>query len=172
MATSDETLTPSLASGERSRALAREWRGLGRAATIVAVLTAPAIFLWLHEHEGTGTWWAIAWTFLIVIAFRGLVDLILRRLIPWPSLFGVEEDRVREEDVVSRRRAWFWRFWWRLAFTIVLFLTVFWVIRLLLGHSETWWDSVTVLWHFLSSHGGQFLQYVVILPLFFLINFA
>jgi cell division protease FtsH len=172
MATSEETLTPQLTSGEHSRALAREWRGLGRAATIVAILTAPAIFLWLHEHEGTGTWWAIAWTFLIVIAFRGLVDLILRRLIPWPSLFGVEEDRVREEDVISRRRAWFWRFWWRLVFIIVLFLTVFWVIRLLLGHSETWWDSVTVLWNYLSTHSGQFVQYVVILPLFFLINFA
>jgi cell division protease FtsH len=172
MATSDETLTPRLASGERSRALAKEWRGLTRAATIVALLTSPAIFLWLHEHEGTGTWWAIVWTFLIVIAFRGLVDLILRRMIPWPSLFGVEEDRVREQDVVSRRRAWFWRFWWRIAFIIILFLTTFWVIRLLLGHSETWLDSVSVLWNFLSSHSGQFLQYVVILPLFFLINFA
>jgi cell division protease FtsH len=172
MATSEETITPRLASGEHSKALAKEWRGLTRAATIVAVLTSPAIFLWLHAHEGTSTGWAIAWTFLIVIAFRGLVDLILRRLIPWPTLFGVEEDRVREDDVVSRRRAWFWRFWWRLVFIIVLFLTAFWVIRLLLGHSETWWDSVTVLWDFLSSHAGQFLQYLVILPLFFLINFA
>ena len=172
MAPSEKKLSPRLSSGEESRALAKEWRGLTRAATIVAILTSPAIFLWLHEHEGTGTGWAIAWTFIIVIAFRGLVDLILRRLIPWPSLFGVEDDRFREDDVVSRRRAWFWRFWWRLAFIIVLLLTMFWVIRLLLGHSETWWASVTVLWDFLSSHSGQFLQYVVILPLFFLINFA
>jgi hypothetical protein len=40
-----------------------------------------------------------------VIAFRGMVDLLIRRMIPWPSLFGTEDSRLREEDVVNRRRS-------------------------------------------------------------------
>src|SRR6266540_3695664 len=94
-----------------------------------------------------------------------------RKLIPWPSLFGVEEERVREEDVVNRRRAWFWLKKFRLIFFVVGLLTAFWIIRLLLGHSESWWDSVLVLWNFLKDNGAQVVQYAIILPLFFLINF-
>ncbi len=35
---------------EDSLALAREWRRLGRAATFVAVLTSPFLFVALHER--------------------------------------------------------------------------------------------------------------------------
>jgi hypothetical protein len=38
-----------------------------------------------------------------VIAFRGLVDVVFRRFIPWPSLFGTDETRLREDDVLARR---------------------------------------------------------------------
>ena len=41
---------------EQSVALAREWRKLGRAATFVAVLTSPALFLLLYHSSG--------WSFL------------------------------------------------------------------------------------------------------------
>ena len=54
------------------------------------------------------------WSITTVAAFRGLIDLVLRRFIPWPSLFGTDDSRLKEEDVVNRRRAWFWRFWFRL----------------------------------------------------------
>ena len=47
--------------------------------------------------------------------FRGLADLIFHRLIPWPSLFGLDSPQLREEDVVARRRVWFWRFWLKIA---------------------------------------------------------
>ena len=60
-------------------------------ATVVAVLTAPVAFEWLHQVHGWSVGWSLAGTFLEVIAFRGLVDVILRRFIPWPSLFGAEE---------------------------------------------------------------------------------
>jgi hypothetical protein len=46
-----------------------------------------------------------------VIAFRGLVDLMARRMLPWPSLYGTDDADLKEEDVVNRRRASFWRFW-------------------------------------------------------------
>ena len=65
-----------------------------------------------------------------MVAFRGLVDLLFRRMIPWPSLFGTDDKRLREEDVVNRRRAWSWRFWFRLGDLVVaLIITIVWLFR-------------------------------------------
>ena len=64
-----------------------------------------------------------------MIVFRGFVDLALPRLIPWPSLFGVESAELREEDVVGRRRAWFWRFWFKIAVIFVVIITIVWLFR-------------------------------------------
>ena len=57
-----------------------------------------------------------------MIAFRGLVDLMTRRMLPWPSLYGTDDADLKEEDVVNRRRASFWRFWFRF---FVFFAIVF-----------------------------------------------
>ena len=84
---------------DHSIALAREWRRLGRVATFVAVLTAPAVFLAFYDYGEWTLFWALAWTLLVVAAFRGLVDVLAHKLIPAPSL----------EDVVGRRRLWYWR---------------------------------------------------------------
>jgi ATP-dependent Zn protease len=97
--------------GAPSRELADQWRRLSRAATAVAILTVPAAMLWFHEEEGWSWWKSLAAGAALVIAFRGLVDLFFHRAIPWPSLFGLDSPRLREEDVVARRRVWFWRFW-------------------------------------------------------------
>src|SRR5215218_10324960 len=112
MATAEARLD--LSSPEISRVLASQWRSLRRAATAVAVLTSPAVFTWLHTIQGWGILGSLVGTFLLVIAFRGLVDLIFKQTIPWPSLFGSDSQALREEDVVNRRRAWFWRFWFRM----------------------------------------------------------
>src|ERR671930_1407796 len=104
------------ASGERSRdprgyrqvPLADEWRALRRAATVVAVLTAPAFFLLLWQRDEWPIGLALLGTFGAVVAFRGLVDVITRRLIPWPNLYNADP-QLLEEDVVARRRAWYWR---------------------------------------------------------------
>ncbi len=64
-----------------------------------------------------------------MVAFRGLVDLLFRRMIPWPSLFGLESQQHREEDVLGRRRAWFWHFWLRIGVTVALIVTVIWLFR-------------------------------------------
>src|SRR3712207_2237331 len=104
---------PTLPANESSRLLAAQWRRLTRAATFVALLTSPALFIWFYEVEGWSTTWSLVATFLCVIAFRGLVDLATRKAIPWPSLFGHDTKALREEDVVNRRRVWFWRFWLR-----------------------------------------------------------
>jgi len=129
MAIAEQPLTPELATGEVRGALAGQWRHLTRAATAVAVLTSPAVFIWFHEQVGLSTVKSLIVTFLLVISFRGVVDLAFRRAIPWPSLFGSDSRRLREEDIVSRRRAWFWRFWLKVAIWFTLIVTIMWAAR-------------------------------------------
>ena len=118
-----------LPQGEVSRQLADQWRRLTRAATFVALLTSPAVFVWFHEQNGYGIWKSLLLTFVLIITFRGLVDIGTRRAIPWPSLFGSDSRKLREEDVVNRRRVWFWRFWFRRALWITAIITIIWLFR-------------------------------------------
>ena len=92
---------------EHATALAYEWRRLTRAATFVALLTAPAFFLVLHDSNHLSLVASLLVTALAVVMFRGLVEVVVRHFIPWPSLFGTGES-LREEDIVARRRHWFW----------------------------------------------------------------
>ncbi|HEX5029139.1 MAG TPA: AAA family ATPase [Gaiellaceae bacterium] len=96
---------------ELASELASQWRRLTRAATIVALVTAPALVVWFNQTQGWAWYWSILAALLIVVCFRGVFDLIFHRFIPRPSLFGLESQQLREEDVVARRRVWFWRFW-------------------------------------------------------------
>ena len=110
---------------EQAMSLAHEWRMLGRAATAVALLTSPPLFLLLY---GTYDWklpGRCSGTFVGVIIFRGGVDVIAHKLIPSPALYGAE-DTLKEQDVMSRRRLWYWRhkfkvwFWLGVILLIVL----------------------------------------------------
>src|SRR5213595_881663 len=131
-------------SSQESVALAAHLRKLARIATVVAVLTSPAAFYWYHQQVGLGIGAAIAAAAGTVIAFRGFVDLVIRRLIPWPSLFGTEETRLREEDVVNRRRAWTWRFYFRVAIWFGAIVTFIWLWDVLLDPTHrTWWHTAT-----------------------------
>ena len=85
-----------LAQGEASQELARSWRKLTRAATAVALLTAPALFIWFTQQNDWAWWVSLLATLGVVIVFRGFAELLFRRLIPWPSLFGVESAALRE----------------------------------------------------------------------------
>ncbi len=138
---------------EGAQDLALSWRRLTRAATVVAVITAPAIYVWLTQRSGWSWWTALLATVGIVIATRGIVDLVFHRFIPWPSLFGLESQTLREEDVVGRRRAWFWRFWLKVGIVGVVL----------------WWLAS----RFLSSDLLiQILPLMVMLPLFLVFNFV
>jgi cell division protease FtsH len=118
-----------------STELADQWRRLTRAATAVAILTSPALFLWFTEYNGWSWYWALLATLAVVIVFRGFADLLFRRVIPWPSLFGADSQQLRDEDVMSRRRAWYWRKKARLAVLLLLLTTVVWLLR---GEGATW----------------------------------
>src|SRR3954470_4884739 len=112
-------------------ALQREWRRLTRAATFVAVLTSPVTFAFFYVEHDWPLIWSLVATFVFVIMFRGFMDVLAHRLIPRASMYGAGRELV-EEDIVSRRRVWYWRakfrklFW--LAILVVLalvFLSVF-----------------------------------------------
>ena len=116
--------TGGLQETELSNELASQWRSLTRAATLVALLTAPAVVVWLHQTQGWSWFWATLAGLGVVICFRGLVDLLFHRMIPRPSLFGLESQQLREEDVVARRRVWFWRFWLKVGIVLVVLGTI------------------------------------------------
>jgi ATP-dependent Zn protease len=157
MASADVAAPRGLGITEESVALAAQLRQLARVATAVALLTSPALILWLHREQGWPLWTSILGGLGGAIAFRGLVDIFIRRLIPWPSLFGVQDERQKEADVTNRRRAWFWRslYKWTIFFWGPLALCV-WAIVHYAG-----WAALL-----------QLLFYVVILPFFLIFNFV
>jgi cell division protease FtsH len=163
----------SLPSQQDSAELARQWRTLTRAATFVALLTSPAAFVYCHKQLGWSIGWSIFGAIGIVAAFRGFIDLVLRRFIPWPTMFGVEDRQLQDDDVVNRRRAWFWRFWYRIVGFILILITIVWVKRSLFGPGGTWFDAAQATWDWVDStiHNPQLAGYIVVLPFLFLINF-
>src|SRR5215210_5029862 len=78
------------------RDLATRWRRLGRFATVVAVLTAPSFWVWYTVSLNLDPATALIATVLSLAAFRGLVDVVLHRFIPWPNLFGAERNLLQE----------------------------------------------------------------------------
>jgi ATP-dependent Zn protease len=164
-------------SADEQRFLSAQWRSLRRVATGVAVLSSPAVFIYLHKQQGWQIGWSLVATLGAIAAFRGVLDLIFHRFIRWPSLFGIDTPQLQEEDVVARRRVWFWRFWAKIAYVVALAVLLIYVVNLLMhgaddtGFVGTATGSFTWLWdHILSS--PSFWTQVAILPLFFLINFV
>ena len=138
---------------ELSGELAVQWRRLTRAATFVALLTAPAVVLWLNQTEGWSWFWSIVAGLFLVVVFRGLSDLVFHRVIPRPSLFGLESAQLREEDVVARRRTWFWRFWVKASIVLTLIVLPFYMFV----------DATLLI---------QVLPLLVMLPIFLVFNFV
>jgi len=95
-------------STEQSLALAREWKRLGRAATAIALLTSPVLFLALLVSADWAWYWALLAALAMVVIFRGAVDVLAHKVIPSPTVYGVESE-LRHDDVINRRRLWYWR---------------------------------------------------------------
>src|SRR5438067_633243 len=152
--------------------LGSQWRSLSRAATAVALLTAPAAFVWFRVHEDLALRYALLLTLLEVAAFRGLVDVVFRRFIEWPSLFGTDSPELRAEDVVARRRSAFWRTMWKLAWRVFLLVTVSWLVLVFFGHGLSWSETAHGFLDALSAlTNGSILSQFIVLPFFFLFNF-
>jgi ATP-dependent Zn protease len=178
MARTEERLGPPTAADRD--ALAREWRRLGRAATFVAALTSPAAFVVLYVVNDLPLWLSIALTIFLVLAFRGAVDLICHRLIPRPSMYDATPE-LAAEDVLFRRRRWYWRTKFRhlliygfILFLIALFLWFF--VEQFLGVNAGLFNSITKFRDSLDQSTRvnlalNQLQTIWSLPLLFLVNF-
>jgi SpoVK/Ycf46/Vps4 family AAA+-type ATPase len=149
--------------------LAREWRKLGRAATVVALLTSPAVLVLLHNRYGWAWPWAVLGALAVVVVFRAFVDLVAHRLIPTPSLYGTG-DALLEEDVIARRRLWYWRRKFRrvLGLAAVL-LVVLGGIALING--ESLGDAVSSIVDSLPGVATQAVGLGATLVVLFFINF-
>src|SRR3954454_22281266 len=158
---------------QQNVSLAMEWRRLRRAATIVGLFTAPAFFLWLYS----GLHWSLPVALIVtafgVAAFRGLIDVVVRRLLPWPSMYGAD-DELAEEDVVARRRGSFWRkFFKRLVVTVVILLGALIALNLVLrlfGTKLPLFGTLDSLGPFIAQNGAQLAALLLQLPFFLLIN--
>jgi cell division protease FtsH len=163
-------VTGTLRSSEESVALAAQLRRLARVATVIALLTSPASYFWFRHVGHDSVLKSALLTALVVVGFRGLVDLVIRRLIPWPSLFGTEETRLREEDVVNRRRAWTWRFYYRVAIFAAGITTIVYLADTRHATHRSWPGTglhiITAFFHLLGNR-TLLLQLVLVFFLFF-----
>src|SRR4051794_5997821 len=126
-------------SSEESVELALQLRRLARVGTYVAILVSPAAFFFFRREDHLSLIWSLVCTVLVILGFRGFLDLVIRRLIPWPSLFGTDDARLQEEDVVNRRRAWTWRFIFRVAIFVAAIITI-------VFFKQVWFDPTHHSW--------------------------
>ena len=159
---------------DEARALAMEWRRLARWATIVALFTSPATFMWLHVQEGWPLGWSLVVTLFSVMAFRGLIDVLAHRFIPRASLYGAEKPLLKE-DVVARRRLWYWRTKWRrwtwiLGSAFVALLVINRIHDAASGPASLG-DTIHMLTSTLPLLIVNFLPYLFLFPMLFLFNF-
>ena len=159
---------------QQSLALAHEWRRLGRVATVVALLTSPVLFVLLHSTYDWPLGWALVFTLLGVAAFRGLIDVLAHKLIPAPSLYGAEA-QLRDQDVISRRRLWYWRrkyrqlVWLVALFVVALLITM--AFSLLLGGDASIGGSIETMGDLFAAFAPLLLQYIPIITVLFFANF-
>jgi ATP-dependent Zn protease len=161
---------------EHASALAHEWRSLTRVATAVALLTAPAFFIVLYESDHIGLIWSLLITVISVLMFRGLVEIIVRKLIPSPSLYGADE-RVKQDDLIARRRYWYWRTKWRrlpiLLLIVFGFLVLCQILFAFAGVNGAFFNPFPALRQlYPASELPQLALILIQLPLLFVINFG
>ena len=160
-----------------SRGLADGWRRLGRIATFVALLGAPSVFLWAYIAKDWGVLWSVLFTIGAVAVARGVIDVILRRLVPWPTLYGDDSEQRREADALDRRRWWFWSRKVRLVIWAAVIITILFAVRAITadpGESVTWLNTFTWLLQGIAGvvQNPSILIQVVFVFFLFIANFA
>jgi SpoVK/Ycf46/Vps4 family AAA+-type ATPase len=166
----DDVITHRQRLNEDALALAREWKRLGRAATVVALLTSPILFTVLNQGAELSIPVALALTVLGVAAFRGLVDIIAHRLVPRPSIHGAEK-ALADDDVVARRRVWYWRKKYRRALIFGSLAAVAGGIAAAVNGS-TFVDGLSTVAEALPAGLAQAPGLLLMFGLLFLINFG
>ncbi|HZO62724.1 MAG TPA: hypothetical protein VFB35_07050, partial [Gaiellaceae bacterium] len=165
--------SPTAALTESHAILSRELRRLTRVATFIAIVASPSVFYWFHHHGGMHVGKALILTFLACVAFRGLVDIIVRAVIPWPSLFGQDDARLREEDIVNRRRAWTWNSILRWAKWITVIISVIFALQYFVhwwrgGYNPITWTGTAGAWWTHLTHLFSAGNIALLIQVFFL----
>ena len=136
--------------------LSYELRRLTRVATFVAILSSPSVYYWFHHHNGWSIGKSLVLTLITCAAFRGLCDILVRKVIPWPSLFGTDDQKLREDDIMNRRRAWTWRWFFRWTLYFCGVITIIYLIQI---HQNpvgvTWLGIVPAGWAHAGERGAQ-----------------
>src|SRR3954447_5045867 len=158
---------------EQRNALAIQWRQLTRAATFVALLTSPAFFVILYQRNGWGMIAALVVTFLAVISFRGLIDVLARKVIPSPSLYGADK-RMADEDVIAKRRAWYWRTKYRrltyLVITLTFAILVIFTLQWISGNSPSLSNAFSSIGNAITTVRPILPYFALQMVIFFFIN--
>ena len=128
-----------------------ERKRLGLLATGLALLSAPVVIFW-ERSNGHGLAFSVAVALFAVAAFRGLMDQFFKHTMKAPSLFGVSDPLAREDDALYRRRIHFWGVFFKLT-PLWLFLA---------------WRGPHIMGYLTNP---QYLQTLIMLPIFFLFNF-
>src|SRR4051794_8762663 len=108
-----------------------------------------------------------------VIAFRGLIDVLARKMIPSPSLYGADQ-RMAEEDVIAKRRLWYWqtkyrRLTWLLVFG-GMFISIVFFIQWLSGDPVSLSAAFSSIGDWMTQLGPTLLVLGLQLPMLFFIN--
>lgn len=127
-------------------------RSISNFATLIAAITAPLLAAVL-VYQGVPIGWAAGFALASVILTRGLTDVLLKRMVEQPDLFGVDDPELRAEDALRKRRLHFWR--------TIAKLTPLWALLA--------WQGPHV-WALL--HNPQLMVQLIILPGFMLMNFV
>src|SRR4051794_26005630 len=155
---------------DQAISLAREWRVLGRAATLVALLTSPAFFVLFYSAYDWPLFWSLVAALAGVVIFRGGIDVIAHKLIPMPALYGAESE-LKDEDVVSRRRVWYWRHKFKVWFWVGLIgLTILYFIAN--AQNESIWEAFSSIPGAIPSVLATAARGSVTIVFLFLINFV
>ena len=155
-------------------ALAREWRRLGRAATFVALLTSPVLFVLLYQGLEWGFFGSLLGTILGVAIFRGLIDVLAHRFIPAPTLYGAENE-LKDEDVIQRRRLYYWRkkfrTVWRLFVVFAVLVAIAMVYNTFAGGDNSISGGIASIGDLFTAFGPIFFGYLPIIFILFFANF-
>jgi ATP-dependent Zn protease len=158
---------------EQRNALANQWRQLTRAATVVALVTSPAFFVILYHRNGWSFLAALVVTAIAVIMFRGLVDVLARKWIPSPSLYGADQ-RMADEDVIAKRRLWYWRTKYRRITYFLVFaamvIGVIFLVQYLSGNPVSLSAAFSSIGNWFAVLGPTLLILGLQLPMLFFIN--
>jgi cell division protease FtsH len=155
-------------------ALAREWKRLGRAATFVALLTSPVLFVLLYEGLEWGFLGSLVGTIVGVAIFRGLIDVLAHKFIPAPTLYGAEEE-LKDDDVVRRRRLWYWRKkfrnTWRLFVVLATMVLIAMIYNAFANGDGSISGGIATIGDLFRAFGPIFLGYLPIIFILFFANF-